>query len=283
MKTRDPTMTATPRTWTLCLLLTAAALGLQGCERMQETVERIDAMRPEPLTIETLRDSYARGDHETALRQGRSLAEGRTGNERAEAAYIAGLSALRLERPHTAIPLLETAAEARDWSLAGDAKLQLGLVYGQVGRHRSAAAALLDAAKYLDGQKRGDAYYHAAMSQRELGHLEDARAHLILARAHSPVEDRRRAAEAALGATGFTLQVATYQDHEQARQRARELARETERYVYGSPRVVTETLGRGDVGLVVHHVQIGFFPSPWSAADARRIMGAAGAVIVPVE
>lgn len=258
------------------MMLAAACCVLSACESTSDLL-------PKQKTIIDVRAAYDAGDYEAAYRDGARLAGGSGTPENQEAAYLAALSALQLGKQREAVRLLKIAETSKDFQLVHDAKFQRGLVHGQLGEQETAARVLLDVAPYLRGERRADAYFHAGMSLRELDRQEAAGTALILARNTAVNETQYRRAVEALQTTGFTLQLGVYDDLERARTHARAVADKAEASGYGSPRIVTGGGGEGDIGRVQHQVCIGRFRSHWSASAARRAIGAAGALIVPID
>ena len=70
-----------------------------------------------------------------------------SGLQRQEAAYVAGLSALKMDRPVTARDLLEEAAESTDRQLAGSSNVSLATLLLEDGEPLAAARAFDKAAE----------------------------------------------------------------------------------------------------------------------------------------
>jgi len=219
--------------------------------------------------------AYEAGDFAGAYRAAAPLADGR-GPAGAEAAYLAGLCARRLNRDAAAERHLRRATQARDATLAGDAGAALGLLYSEQGRYASAVRALESAAPLLAGEDRAQAYYYLAAAQQKLGRAAEARTHFRLARKTTQDDALRGEIDRQMAATGWTVQTGAYRDADNARQAARELGA---RVRGAAPRLVTADDGRGGT---LHLVQIGTFTTHDSA---RRFAAQLGrdAVIVPIQ
>ena len=256
----------------ICMIVLTVIV-VAGCKRSE--------MFPKAATIQDVRASYDAGDYETAYANGGKIADSDR-ESRYEAAYLAALSALQTERLPQSVRLLQIAKQSPDYSLVHQAQFQLGLVLGRLGRHDEAATELLNVAPFLKGRQQSDAYFHGAMSQRELARLAAARTSLLVSRASAVDGSQWRRANEAVKATGFTLQIGVYADKERAREHARAIAADAEDKGYGPPRIVTATANNNDIGLFRHFVNVGRFPSHWSAGAARRELQQAGALIVPL-
>jgi len=219
--------------------------------------------------------AYEAGDFAGAYRAAAPLADDR-GPTGAEAAYLAGLCARRLNRDAAAERHLRRATQARDATLAGDAGAALGLLYSEQSRYASAVHALESAAPLLAGEDRAQAYYYLAAAQQKLGRAAEARTHFRLARKTTQDDALRDEIDRQMAATGWTVQTGAYRDADNARQAARELGA---RVRGAAPRLVTADDGRGGT---LHLVQIGTFTTHDSA---RRFAAQLGrdAVIVPIQ
>ncbi len=217
--------------------------------------------------------AYRSGRYAEAYRAAAPLASSR-GPIGAEAAYVAGLSARRLNRDAEAERLLLRATQARDDTLAGDAGAALGVMYSEQGRYAAAARALDAAAGKLEGEDRARAYYYLAAAQQKLGRTAEAKTHFRLARAATGNAALRSAIDQQQAATGWTVQSGAYRDQGNAQDAARSLAA---RVRGATPRLVTAADGRGGT---LYLVQIGTFTTHDSARRFADQLGGS-AVIVP--
>jgi len=223
--------------------------------------------------------AYNSGQYQTAFQRAGALAESGSRKTSQEAAYMAGLSAYRMENLTTATHYLRRAAAARDSGLAGDAYATLGLVYAQQGDSLQAARAFARAAKLLTGEDQANAYYYAAVSAQKTGQWSQGRSYLMLARSATESAETRERIAQALSTTGFTLQTGFYALQANAEREAQRIAPKAAQLSMGYPRVVPATDGRGQPGYLV---QVGQYSSYASATSARQRFGEPMAMIVPL-
>lgn len=244
----------------------AAPLLLTGC--------------PSPQPIATLADAnsaYQRGDYEQAYSFASDIASAEPSLDSEQAAYLAGLAAGELGNTKKAIKYLRQAAEGFDKQLAADANIMLGLAYSSQERYSLASDALLKAAPVLTGEDRAKAYFYAAVAQQKLGRWANARDHLVLARAASADPAFRKQIEEQLAVNGYTLQIGSFAQTENAQAAADGLAETAKEIGLGEPRLIPN---RSRPGQVLVHV--GRFTTYNSAAAYRDRLGVPGAFIVPV-
>ena len=218
--------------------------------------------------------AYQAGQYTEAYALSQPLA-GRSDKQGDEAAYLAGLSAKRLNRTSAAERYLTRAAQARDDSLAGDAGAALGLIYSEQGRYAAAARALGSAAPKLSGEDRAKAYYYLALAEQKLGRTAGARTSFRLA--HSATSDPilRRLIQQQRATLGWTVQTGAYRDIKNARAAAQQL---TQRVRGASPRLVQATDPHGRAIVLL---QIGTFTTHHSARRFANQLGQ-NALVVPL-
>src|SRR5690606_32472204 len=194
--------------------------------------------------------AYDAGRYEQAYQQAARLST--TNSPHATtAAYIAGMSAVQLERLQSASRYLQVAAQSDDPQLATDAKATLGLVYARLNRHDLAARTLVEAAGRLSGQDRANAYYYAALSEQKLGRWPQARTNLTLARAHSREDTFRQRVEEQLNVTGFTIQIGAFGSEDNAQKAAADVAQQAGTLRIGTPRIQQAATSEGQTMLLV--------------------------------
>lgn len=252
----------------ICVSLVCAAfLNLGGCA----------ASSPNGTSrLGRVYEAYGRQDYVTAGREARALADGSTSHVRDEAAYMAGLSAIRLGQMSTAERYLRRATRSGDQGLKADALAELGLLYAAAGRYREAAAAFEQAAPRLQGQARASAYFHAGAALQKLGQTSRARANFTLARSHSSDPAFRRRIDDEMATVGFTLQIGFFTSATNAQRAAASLNTTPGGRQLGPPRLVPATDAQGRSGYLV---QIGQFSSYASAIGARRSLGSQTMVV----
>ncbi|MEO0587838.1 MAG: hypothetical protein AAF078_09375, partial [Planctomycetota bacterium] len=178
----------------LATLLAAATLAVSGCQG--------------PADSGTLADAqiyFDAGDYPSALDNAERAARSDDPVLAESGAYIAGLSAARLDRPDLAAGYLATAAGSDDLALASDASAELGLLERARGNHAAAARAFEQSARGLTGDDRAQALLYAAISQQRLGRWTQARTNLLAARAAVVDPALLEAIDNQLPVTGYTL------------------------------------------------------------------------------
>lgn len=228
----------------------------------------------------TARTAFEGGDFDRAYRSASHVAGRRNDAIGVEAAYIAGVSAYRLDRPDNAERYLRMAAYGVRGRATGSALAMLGVVYVSQGSYDRASSALLSAAEQLDGQDRANAYYYAARAAQKLHRWAEARNYLTLARSTSTDPGFRRAVAAELSNTGWTIQIGAYADEASAQAAADELAANHRTGRIGVTRVVVVT---DDDGKGRYMIRIGEFSTYVIATEKRRELGIADAIVVAMD
>ncbi len=225
--------------------------------------------------------AYAAGEYRSAYQTAAQLAgdSNLPPNQRAEAAYIAGMAAHQAGQTRHAQRYLLQATGADDLSLKGNAFASLGLSYAQEERYPEAAQAMLRAAEFLHGQEKANAYYHAGLAQQKLGQHAQARTSLTLARQHHPDPAFHEQVDQQLATTGYTLQIGAFREASNAQQAAEELARKVADLRLGTPRVVP---AQDPSGGSLQLVQIGQFSTFASARAAKDQLDLRDVLIVPL-
>ncbi|MEM8737226.1 MAG: SPOR domain-containing protein [Planctomycetota bacterium] len=230
-----------------------------------------------PPTLTDANAAYERADFQAAYAYAATIARGEPSEDRASAAYVAGLSARELGRTDRAVRFLRQAAQGFDQDLAADASVTLGLIYSEQEKYALATDALLDAAPRLTGEDRAKAYFYAAVAQQKLGRWATARDHLTLARTASADPQLRQQIENQLAVTGYTLQIGSFNDFVNAQAAADQVAEQARSVGVGEPRLIPNPARPGQT--LVH---LGRFTTYQSAASYRAELGVPGAFVVPV-
>jgi len=249
-----------------CGVLLLAVVSMGGCRASEPSVTLADA-----------NDAYQRGDYQQAYAFASDIASAEPSLDSEQAAYIAGLSAGELGNTDQAVRYLRKAAEGFDRKLAADAGIMLGLAYSQQERYALASDALLTAAPVLTGEDRAKAYFYAAVAQQKLGRWPNARDQLTLARAASADPAFRKQIEEQLAVNGYTLQIGSFRNADNAQAAADGIAQTAKQVGIGAPRLIPNASKPGQT--LVH---IGRFTTYHSAASYRERLGVPGAFVVPV-
>lgn len=236
----------------------------------------------EPLRLGLLRDAsvhYERGEYDQAYTAASTVAQRGEAWEYDEASLIAGLAARQRGDLANAEQYLRQAANSRDPAIAGDALASLGLLYAQQERYQASANALQQAAEFLEGQPRANAYFYAAVAQQKLGRWAQARTNLVLARSASGDAEFIEQVNDQLAVVGWTLQLGAFRDQDNAQATVEQLTAQTREAQIGTPRIL-ETTDRDGNALAV--VQVGQFTTFQSASRARDRLGVNSAIIIPL-
>ncbi len=246
--------------------LVVGGVGLTGCRQSQPIA-----------TLDDANSAYQRGDYEQAYSFASAIASAEPSLDSNEAAYVAGLAAGELGRTDKAVKYLRQAAEGFDKELAANAGVMLGLAYSTQERYALATDALLEAAPVLTGEDRAKAYFYAAVAQQKLGRWANARDHFTLARAASADPAFRQQIEDQLAVNGYTLQLGSFTNLENAQAAADQIRQAALANKLGEPRMLPNPARPGQT--LVH---LGRFTTFASAATYRDQLGVPGAFIVPV-
>ena len=233
---------------------------------------------PEPPTMETIAAAYDSGDFGRAYEDG-SLRAASSTDDAATAAYLAGVSAGRLQAYADAERLLTQSARDADRPLSADAYASLGLVYAEQDKYSESADAFQRAADLYTGENRAQALYFAAIAQQQLGLFEEAQDDLFEARAATTNGAMREQIDRQMEVIGFTIQIAAYRDPEDAERDAERVSAKTNNLKMGPPRLVASTDARG---VPVTVVQVGRFPSAPAAESVLKNLNEPTALVVPL-
>lgn len=219
------------------------------------------------------RTAYDTGQYSEALAKGTAAQASADPETAAAAAYIAGLSAFRLDRLGEAEQHLRVAATSSDAAIAGRAEAQLGAIELRQRRPREAAASYERAADLLEGDEASRARYQAGLALREAGDGTGARSqmHIAADSSRGTLSPAVRAdAQRALSETGWTLQGGCFKDRGNAERAAKHISTMTIGRGLGPARVVPQRdSGRG----TVYCIFIGAWATRQGAEEARTQLG----------
>ena len=231
---------------TVLLLSGAASISGPGCQPSQSG------------KLDSAISAYNAGSYQRAFDEARSSRLSSTGTARAESAYVAGLAAMKIERPVTARSLLEEASRSSNDELSGRADVSLGTLLLEDHEPLAAAQAYDRAATKLDGTDRARARQRAGLAYQQAGVSDVAQQRL------------RQSAESESVLPGrFTIQGGFYTERSGAVKRAEQLSGTSRVWKLG-PAMVVPTTARGSAG---YAVQVGDFANRADAEMARRSLG----------
>lgn len=187
-----------------------------------------------------------------------------SGLKRQEAAYVAGISAMKMDRPVTARQLLEEAAATSNRQLAGTSGVTLATLLLEDGEPLAAAQAFDRAADQLTGSDALKARQAAAAAYKTAGRPDIAQSRMSGSPSPSPMVS---------GA--FTIQGGAFHDKVRATARAKELSNAARLTSLGTARIVPARV-KGKPGFLV---QIGSYDTRTDAESMRRVLGIPGTFI----
>lgn len=223
---------------------------------------------------------YAAGNYQSAYDKASMLQVGAFGDDRAKAAYVAGICAFKLNRLADADSNLLIASGAEDKQIVGKAKATLGHVRMKQNRPQEAAAYFKEAAALLSGEESAKASYEAGVAYKAAGEMSTARSQLSIAsNAPSAPAGVRADAREQLADTGFALQIGVFTDRANAQRAQREAQALATKHRLGEVRLVA---AKDQRGRAVTIVQLGSFGSRQAAEQARRTIGKLEYVVKPI-
>ncbi|NOG52914.1 MAG: hypothetical protein HND57_01060 [Planctomycetes bacterium] len=238
-----------------------------------------------------LQTEYETGNYQRSLDRALLLRRKSSGQAKAEATYIAGLSAYQLKRDQQAIGFLEPIAIGRARyatpQMESNAAATLGLLYQRDGEFATAAEWFERAADAMQGSDdRAEARLHAGQSYQELGREAAARTQFIIGLGDARNSQLREEIQFELDATGFTVQLGAFREWDNAQDTVRDFNSSSAASV-GSG---TTGLGRArlevstdDSGRPLYLVQVGRYGSMKSATDAAMQAQASGFLAMVVK
>ena len=245
-------MTQARSFWTLAhrslppLVLLATLGALFGCESTRA------------VSLQPAITAYDAGRYQNAYDEARKARLESSGIQKSESAYVAGLAAMKLQRPVTARSLLEEAAASTDKRVSGRANVSLGTLLLEDEDPLAAARAYDRAADLLTGSDAARARHRAGLAYQAAGATEAANLRLADTSTLESLTPGR-----------FTIQGGFYTDRIRAVTRAQQLSKLGRNGSIGPARIVPTTV-RGTSG---YAVQIGDFPNRTDAEMTRRQLG----------
>jgi len=265
------------------ILLVAVLLGT-GC-----------SSDPEPVS--EARGDYDAGRYGDAHRSASAKATSATGDDRAEAAYLAGVSAYRMGDYDEAEKQFFVALESDDPVIVGRTNATLGLMRKAQGRPASSAGFFRVAAEKLDGEEGAIAAREAAAAYQQLGRSFDADQMMKIAQSKDPSAAGNpetgsaalRAASAPSNTTATTstvssgtgryaVQLGAFSKRSSAEDVARRVAPMANRLNFGQPRISIRNVN----GKELHIVQVGSFTTHAEAEQARTRLGQSDSIVAAV-
>ncbi len=187
----------------ISLLSSAVLLATGGCAQKGQS------------GLDQALSSYNVGNYQQAYDQAQSARYRGSSGDRAEAAYVGGLAAVRLGRTASARTLLDQAVQSRDSNVAGQAGVTLGTVLLDDGEPLQAARAFDAAANHLQGDELARTRMLAGIAYRDAGYAADARKRFDAASRSTSGDLGTRAANE-ITRTGFTIQAGAFSTREAA-------------------------------------------------------------------
>ncbi len=236
---------------------------------------------PDTQGLKQSQSAFEAGNYADSFKASKSIADdnAQPTSERQQAAYFAGVSAMRLNKPEEAAQYLSQAAESSDRGLSADASAQLGGVYASQGRFNLAAEQYLKASEKMSGEDKAHALFYAGVAQQKMGRIPPGRTTLLLAQSTStdPVFKKRIAEQ--LLVTGFTIQTGAFPTEAGAKTQAAIIASKAT-VLKHTTRVVPATDPK--TGSKLYLVQVGSFISQPTAMQALESMKLTNALVVPL-
>ncbi len=238
----------------LTTLLILTLLLTQGC------------ISSNPNTLNQAYYNYEIGQYQASLNIALKLSNPRNGyddddfekSNNHEAAYLAGISAYRLNRFAQAKEYLQIAENSPNATLSGDAKAQYGLICLGDGDYAQAKLKLDQAASLLTGVSRENAKIKADTASTLLNMSKRKRT------TNSSYPSPNKLATAK---NGYTLQLGAFKVKNSALNIASTYSHKSRSLGYGQPWVKYDTTKK------LYRVRLGHFKNMQSAVTARRRIG----------
>lgn len=227
-------------------------------------------------TLNTANTAYHAGRFRQSLEEAGAISRRSTGDELAQARYLAGLSAYRLGRDAEAEAYLAPLTACRDTEIAGSANATLGLIHASRNDDTQAVRYFEPAVDKLRGADAARAHYHMALSLQKLGQWASAKTHLDRALAGSRDAALRKVIMQRAAARAFTIQLGAYGQRKNADAKVREMGQACGRAGIASPQIVLSV----DEGKTLYLVQVGRFDTYGAASLALRKLRTRDAWIV---
>jgi tetratricopeptide (TPR) repeat protein len=247
---------------TLLLATTCLIGGLGGCA---STPSR-------GSDVQMAVDRYEAGRYDECYHEAMDLLKTESGDDRAAAAYLAGLSAYRLDRREEAELRLRTAAEGGDREVTARAQAMLGVIRLEQGRYQDARGLLRDASPGLD---ESDAREATRLADSAAGGpvVETEWMATSLQTSSTP----RHATSSGDGAC-FALQAGAFREEDRAQTVARELTGVLRNRMADPVQIIAT---KDSWGRSLHLVHFGAFTTRQEAASFRRQLGRPHYIVTP--
>ncbi len=217
-------------------------------------------------TIESITADYDAGRFQQAYTDAVTLSRRSDLATRDQAAYLAGLSAYRMQQYASVDRYLSPLVHSRDPEVAGRAAGTLGLADMERGNYREAATHFKQAADRFRGQEKAEAAYRAGLAYREANLASQARVQFLIARGASNDAAFQAKVDRELRTNGFTLQLGVFAGRSNAESVVESFGRTPAAGQLGPASIMT---AKGDRGETLYYVHVGIFNSFSAALRAR--------------
>lgn len=251
--------------------LFAAVLTLSGCSGGGNTGTSSLRMAVQDYEAQRYTRAYERAE---------PLTHSSVARTRAEASYVAGLSAYKTGNRDEAERKLLVAGASTDAGLAARANAMLGVIRIDQQRYREAAILLEKAQPMLTGEDARQAARQLAVANQGLG--DTAASQKWIARSNQAIDSHITESESRnhqVSTDLFALQVGAFKSRQHAESAASLAARDVDRNGLGPLRIIPS---RDDRGQLLYLVQFGSFPTRSSAASTRERLGKLGYIVAPL-
>jgi len=249
----------------LMIMLACVVFTLTGCAGQQQTNK--------PSKIDVVKTEYEAGQYADAYEHGQSLYRSSNGAAQDQAAYLTGLSAYHLKRPHEARKYLAPLTTNNIPTIAGNAAATLGLIALEADQPESAVDYFKIAQRQLIGPGQANAYYHAGLAYQNMGRVSSARSQFLVALSLNRDQAFQQKVQAELDSSGFTIQIGAFHDLNNAHRTAGTFNRSESATEFGQAKVY-QSIDR--TGRTLYTVQVGLFHSIHGASRAAGRISSTG-------
>lgn len=205
----------------------------------------------------------------------KSMTRSSSTNTRAQASYMAGLSAYKLGNRDDAERYLLVASSSTDPDVAPKAGAMLGVLRIDQHREREAVVLLEKVQPLLTGDDARQAAAQLAYAHQQIGDTAEAKQWMARSNSSSTYSSTTDRVSGEL----FALQVGAFRSKEHAESAASIAARQADKLGLGPMRIVPS---RDDRGQMLYLVQFGSFPTRTSAASTRSRLGKLDYIVAPL-
>jgi hypothetical protein len=225
--------------------------------------------------------AFEAGNYPAAYKASKSIADDNAQPtlQRQQAAYFAGVSAMRMDNYPEAAQYLSQASESTDPGLSADAFAQLGGVYAAQNQFGLAADQYLKASQKMSGENKARALFYAGVAQQKMGRIPQGSTTLREAQGLSTDTAFKKRIDEQLLVTGFTIQAGAYGTESAAKKQAAIIADKATPLKH-----ITRVVNAKDPksGSPIYLVQVGSFISQPTAMQALESMKLSDALVVPL-